>query len=135
MVLDNLLWIHLLLIVANIAGVILCILRAQSHSEDNPPSQTEYLFVRVGWPPLLWFVFIFVCAGPIYYAGFPPSMPAREEMLDRDPPTGVAYPKPSTRKLNWSWNTVGYEYYFTITVLYTVGMWIAARSSPVHGSA
>lgn len=132
MIVDNVLWMHLVLIAANITGVILCILRACYPSVDNNPlSRSEYLFVRLGWPPLLWFVFTLICAGPVSYAIFPPLMPAREEMLDRDLMTGIAYPKLAARRLKWSWNTVGYEYYFTIAVLYTVAMWVAARSSPV----
>jgi hypothetical protein len=127
MVFDSLLWVHLLLIAANVAGLIICIIRASNHSDDNPPRQNEYLFIRLGWPPLLWLVFSFICAGPICYAMFPPSMPAREEALDRDPTTGVAYPKVAPRRLKWSWNTFGYEYYFTFTVSYTIGAWIAAE--------
>ena len=133
MIFENLLWIHIVLIAANITGILLCILRARNHSDDaNPPSRSEYLFVRLGWPPLLWFIFSFVCAGPLCYVLFPPCMPAREETLDRNLATGVAYPKPAAKRLKWSWNSVGYEYYFTVAVLYNIGMWMAARSSPVH---
>ena len=132
MIIDNQLWIHILLIFANIAGAALCLIRAHCRFHDDPRDRAEYIFIRLGWPPLLWFVFIFVCAGPVYYAIIPPNMPAREETLDRDPLTRIAYPKSAAKKLKWTWGTVGYEYYFTIAVLYTVGTWLAARGSPVH---
>lgn len=115
--------------VANVAGAVLCITRAQNRFKGDPQARNEYMLVRLGWPPLLWLVFTLVCAGPIYYAIFPPSMPAREETLDRDPLTNVAYPKPTARKLKWTWTTLGYEYYYTVVVAYTVGILLGSESS------
>jgi hypothetical protein len=50
-------------ITANATGVILCILRARNYSEDNPSSPNEYLLVRIGWPPRLWYVFTLSAPG------------------------------------------------------------------------
>lgn len=33
------------------------------------------------------------------YAICPPTVPDREELLDRDPKTGIAYPKESSKRL------------------------------------
>jgi hypothetical protein len=60
-------------------------------------------------------------------------MPGREETVDGNPVTGVAFPKFAARRLKRSWKTVGCESFFIIAVLYTVGIWIAARSLLVHG--
>ncbi|KUJ23675.1 nucleotide-diphospho-sugar transferase [Mollisia scopiformis] len=50
------------------------------------------LLTTVAWPPMQWFQQISACLTPLQYAIFPPDVPDRESLLDRDGITGVAYP-------------------------------------------
>ena len=47
-----------------------------------------YLLTHAFWPPMLWLLSITACCEPIRYAIWPPDMPDREELLERDPKTG-----------------------------------------------
>lgn len=56
-----------------------------------------FLVTRMGWPPLFWLQFIASALTPITYTLWPPTQPDREDLLDRDAKTGLAYPKPEAR--------------------------------------
>ena len=120
----NMLWIHALLVLANAAGLV-CVLVRELASRGG--GQNEYLLTHLGWPPLLCLMFTWACGGPIWYALFPPDMPAREELMDRDRVSGVAYPKVQARKLRWTWGACGYEFWFTGAVVYALVIWIVWR--------
>lgn len=84
-----------------------------------------FFVTRLGWPPLVWMQFIASALTPILYAVWPPSQPDREELLDRDEKTGVAYPKVEARNSKrtpagaWRYGRA------TIAMLYTVSLFVA----------
>lgn len=105
---DHLAIIHLLYITACVGGIGLAIIRVYTHGHPpgisyTPPMDTlkqqlTYLITRIGWPPLFWMQHFISALTPLLYALNPPTTPSRETLLDRNPATGVAYPKPETRK-------------------------------------
>lgn len=104
---SHLVIVHVLFVTACIAGVALNFARAFS-PRDIPNlwsvtpliSDTDriiFFVTRIGWPPLLWLQFVASALTPIAYTISPPDQPEREELLDRDTKTGVAYPKADAR--------------------------------------
>jgi len=84
-----------------------------------------YLLTHTFWPPMLWMVCITGCLTPIRYAIWPPTMPPREELLDRDPKTGLARPKEIWKKTRYSklafWHEFQYSFATTFTAMVFVG--------------
>jgi hypothetical protein len=112
-VVHQMVWIHLLFILAITAGVTLTLLRCflpdglerirSVHIIGNattPRDKLIYLITRLGWPPLFWLQSAVSALTPFVYAFSPPTVPNREELLDRDPKTGIAYPKESSKILH-----------------------------------
>lgn len=131
-VVHQLAWVHLLFILAIVAGVVLTFLRCflpdglekirSAYIIGTATSNHDklvYLITRLGWPPLFWLqatvsamtpfvsrrrrrMTLSVVADQILpqaYAICPPTVPDREELLDRNPKTGIAYPKESSKRL------------------------------------
>jgi hypothetical protein len=110
--------IHLLFILACLTGLALNLARTfsspatsipnlwSSAQITNPAQRLEFFITRLGWPPLFWLQFVASAATPIVYAIWPPTVPEREELLERDEKTGVAYPKVEARgttRTRWGW--------------------------------
>ncbi|EMC97187.1 glycosyltransferase family 2 protein [Baudoinia panamericana UAMH 10762] len=101
---------HAVFVVVCLGGVALTCIRSvyPNISSAYPLTQTTYgnqliyLVTRIGWPPLVWLQFLQAALVPPLYAIFPPSVKPREELLDRDPKTNVAYPKPMATRLKRS---------------------------------
>ena len=94
--------------------------------KDGLKTQIMGLLTHAFWPPLAW---VIVCSSfwvPVTYACDPPSMPDREELLDRDPKTGIAHPKKSARKLRNSKQTSWFEFEYSLTTLYTTVVFVAS---------
>lgn len=149
-------WVHLLFVVAIVAGVVLTFLRCflpdgmetiRSAYIIGAATSTHdklvYLITRLGWPPLFWlqatasamtpfvsspsrdnYIKIFadqLC--PQAYAICPPTVPDREELLDRDPKSGVAYPKESSKRIHrtklgsWRYWRGGFVILYTLALL------------------
>jgi hypothetical protein len=99
--------VHAIFVVACLAGVALNFARAFSPVNipnlwdttalANAHDRLVFFVTRLGWPPLFWMQFIASALTPITYAIWPPTQPDREELLDRDEKTGVAYPKMDSR--------------------------------------
>ena len=105
-------WVHGLFILAIIAGVTLTLLRCfiphglerirSAYIIGNATTIRDklvYLITRLGWPPLFWLQSTVSALTPFVYAICPPTVPNREELLDRDAKTGIAYPKESSKVL------------------------------------
>lgn len=84
------------------------------------------LITHAFWPPL---TFIIVCSSfwiPITYAIDPPSVPDREELLDRDPKTGIAHPKKDSKKIAFKGQSAWFEIEYAFTTLYTTAVFVAS---------
>lgn len=105
---DHLAIIHLLYISACLGGIGLAITRVLTNGHPpgisftpqmrNITDQLTYLITRIGWPPLFWLQHFCSALTPLLYAINPPTTPPRESLLDRNPETGVAYPKAHVRQ-------------------------------------
>jgi hypothetical protein len=86
-----------------------------------------YMLTHACWPPLLWLLALSACWAPVHYAIWPPNMLDREDLLDRDATTGIAYPKESAKKLKWEKRNVLHELQYFLLTAYTtvlfVGSW------------
>jgi hypothetical protein len=63
---------------------------------------------------------------PFTYAVDPPNCPDREELLDRDPKTGVAHPKPEAKKIAFAPQAALFEIEYSITTAFTALVFVAA---------
>ncbi|KAF2671962.1 nucleotide-diphospho-sugar transferase [Microthyrium microscopicum] len=84
------------------------------------------LLTHAFWPPVSW---IMVCSAfwvPINYAIDPPTVPPRDELLDRDPKTLVAHPKESSKKTAFGRKRNWYEMEYTVMTLFTIFIFVAA---------
>ena len=84
------------------------------------------LVTHAFWPPLSW---VIVCSAfwiPFTYAVDPPSMPDREELLIRDPKTGVAHPTKQAKKIGRAPQTWLFELEYSFTTIYTTAVFVAA---------
>jgi hypothetical protein len=110
--------IHLLFILACLTGLALNLARTFLPPTNSIPNlwstapittsgeRLEFFITRLGWPPLFWLQFVASATTPIVYAIWPPAMPEREELLERDEKTGVSYPKiesRGTKRTRWGW--------------------------------
>lgn len=124
--------IHFLFVLACLAGLGLAFARCFSkttianaynvHHPATTKAQFIYLVTRIGWPPLLWLQNTISAMSPILYMLSPPTAPDREDLLDRDPRTGVAYPRLEARLekknawLGWRHAVVGLAFLYAISL-------------------
>ena len=127
--------IHAIFILACLIGFALNLARAFSPADipnlwDTATLTTMhdrlvFFVTRLGWPPLFWMQFIASALTPILYTVWPPTQPDREELLDRDEKTGVAYPKIEARNSRRT-PTGAWRYgRATIAMLYTFALFVA----------
>jgi hypothetical protein len=128
-------FIHAVFVLACLIGFALNMARAFSPADipnlwDTATLTTMhdrlvFFVTRLGWPPLFWMQFIASALTPILYAIWPPAQPDREELLDRDEKTGVAYPKIEAR--NSKRTSAGSWRYgrATIAMFYTFALFVA----------
>lgn len=77
------------------------------------------LVTHAFWPPL---TFIFICSSlwtPVAYAIDPPTVPDREELLERNPLTGVAHPTEKSKKIAYGGEDAYWELEYTLTTAFT----------------
>ena len=87
------LWVEILVVALTVFGATLSVETALG-MDISYQDRLQRLFVRAAWPPAFvhWTMFIVECGKPILYVIFPPELPSREALLNRDPDTKVAYP-------------------------------------------
>lgn len=114
---------HLLYILFVIAAVTLSTVRAFM---DNHTTQDKliYLLTHALFPPMLWLICCTAFAIPIRYALHPPTMPDREELLDRDPKTGVAHPKEYWKSQRWGKSHFWHEFEVLFLVAYAIFIFV-----------
>ncbi|RDW76064.1 hypothetical protein BP5796_06885 [Coleophoma crateriformis] len=112
-------YLHLLYILFVVAAVTLStvtgVLKATSVNNC-----LVYLMTHAFWPPCLWLIALSACATPIRYCIFPPTMPDREDLLDRDPKTGIARPKEHWKKQRYAPTTFWHELQYSTVTVYTI---------------
>lgn len=68
---------------------------------------------------MLWLLCITACCEPIRYAIWPPAMPDREELLERDAETGIARPKAHWKKQRYTKTTFWHEMQYSGVTIFT----------------
>ncbi|KAK6387684.1 hypothetical protein LTS17_000953 [Exophiala oligosperma] len=103
-------YMHLVYIAFALAAVGLSMYWNFTDSQNRTAKQALIaLLTHAFWPPLIWLTSVLSCWVPISYALFPPSEPDRQELLVRDPVTGVAYPSEESKKTKISWAAYAFE--------------------------
>jgi hypothetical protein len=73
---------------------------------------------------MAWLLAINAAWAPIHYAIWPPTMPDREDLLDRDPVTGIAHPKKETKSIVWDKTYAFHEIEYTLLTVYTTVIFV-----------
>ncbi|EFX01819.1 glycosyl transferase, family 2 [Grosmannia clavigera kw1407] len=123
-------WFHMTYVYVTLVGVAMSTYRCFYMYSGVKPV-LHGLVTHAFWPPL---TFVFICSAmwtPIAYAIDPPSMPEREELLDRDPKTGVAHPTKAPKKIAFGGQSAWYELEYTFTTAYTVLIFVMSFMSYV----
>jgi hypothetical protein len=115
-------FVHVAFVIFVLVAAILSSVRA--FRLDEKWAILEYLLTHVCWPPMLWIPMIHSCLIPLRYAIFPPSVPEREELLDRDSKTGVAHPKQEWKDQRWTKRHYVKEIIHWLVGLYTVVLFV-----------
>jgi hypothetical protein len=117
-------WFHITYVYFCLAAVILssyrCIL------EVTLRDKLKCLLIHAGWPPMTWIIVIGAFWIPITYACDPPTMPDREELLERDPKTGVAHPTHASKKIAFEGQTALFEFEYVICTAFTALVFVAS---------
>ncbi|RDW85324.1 hypothetical protein BP6252_02914 [Coleophoma cylindrospora] len=93
---------------------------------ENSGSKAIFLslITHAFWPPL---TFLFICSSlwtPVSYAIDPPTMPDREELLERDTKTGVAHPTAESKNIGFGGQAAWFELLYTSATIYTILIFI-----------
>lgn len=94
------------------------------HKNKTAKDTLISLLTHAYWPPIIWLTCILSCWIPISYALFPPDCPDRQELLVRDPDTGVAYPSEEAKKTKITWASYAWEAQYSLVTLYGVVVFI-----------
>jgi len=118
-------WIHLVYIIFVLGSIGLsCYYCYASVNNQTTKDYVLYILTHCGWPPILWLVCVVSCWAPIQYAICPPTVPDREDLLVREPETGVAYPSEEARKVKQtSWHLL-HEFQYSLICIYTTVVFV-----------
>merc|ERR1712000_11804 len=117
-------YIHLAYVLFVLVAVALSTSRAFTSGLQDTTAKLMYLLTHAFWPPMLWIICLTAFATPLFYMVFPPTVPDREDLLDRDPKTGVARPKPYWKKRRWGKWTFWHETQWTVCTLYSAVLFV-----------
>jgi hypothetical protein len=115
---------HVTYIVFCIAAVALSSVRGILINRGSVEQTLLYMLTHACWPPLLWLIALSACWAPVHYTIWPPNMPDREELLQRDPKTGIAYPKESAKRIRWQKKNILHEVQYMLLTAYTLVLFI-----------
>ncbi|KAL5627397.1 hypothetical protein BROUX41_003550 [Berkeleyomyces rouxiae] len=94
--------------------------------ETTTKAELKCLLTHVFWPPITILFTINSLWTPISYAIDPPAMPPREQLLERDPKTGVAHPTPESKKIAFGGQAAWFELEYTLTTAFTALVFAAS---------
>jgi Glycosyl transferase family group 2 len=109
---------HLLFVYFVITGVVVVTYKCFI-IESGTFNTLKCLITHAWWPPLTWVFLASSIWTPISYAISPPTVPDREELLNRDPDTNIAHPREVTKKIAFGAQAAWFELEYTMTTLYT----------------
>jgi cellulose synthase/poly-beta-1,6-N-acetylglucosamine synthase-like glycosyltransferase len=121
---DSKAYIHLLYALLTLSAVTLSTVRAFNYPQ--PHTILVYLLTHAFWPPVLWLVCITAYCVPLRYAIWPPTVPDREDLLDRDPKTQIAHPKEYWKKQRWGRGTFWHETQYSLCTAFTAAIFFGS---------
>jgi hypothetical protein len=83
-------------------------------------ARLQCLLTHAFWPPVSWLLVVSAFWVPITYAIDPPTVPPRDELLNRDHKTGVARPKEEAKKVAFGKRRNMFEFEYTVTTAFTI---------------
>jgi cellulose synthase/poly-beta-1,6-N-acetylglucosamine synthase-like glycosyltransferase len=119
---DDKVYIHILYLLYLFLAIEATLTR--TFETGSKQSGLNYLLTHMFFPPVLWFSITLALLVPIRYALWPPSMPAREELLEKSGKKGVFRPKRVWRKRRWRrrWvSVIGSEVGLAVTTVLFLG--------------
>lgn len=119
-------YIHVIYILFCVAAVTASTARGIIINRNSVQQTLLYMMTHACWPPLLWLIALNAFWAPIHYAIWPPNMPDREDLLQRDPQTGIAYPKENSKKLEWEKSNVLHEMQYFLLTAYTIVLFVGS---------
>jgi len=120
---------HLLYVYLVLTAVTLTTLRCV-FTRPTTNEKLVCLVTHAFWPPIAWLITLSAFWTPIRYAIDPPTVPEREELLDRNPKTDVAHPTKKAKKIAFKPQTLIFELEYFVATAYTVLCFIATFIVP-----
>jgi hypothetical protein len=118
-------WYHILYVYFCLTAATLTTSRCVFDQYGLQP-RLRCLLTHAFWPPVSWLLVVSAFWVPITYAIDPPTVPHREELLDRDPKTKVARPKDECKQIQFGKRRTLFEFEYTVTTLFTIFIFISA---------
>jgi hypothetical protein len=115
---------HLLFVYFVIAGAITVTYKCFI-IERSPSKILQCLLTHAWWPPVTWIFLASSMWTPVAYAVNPPTVPDREDLLNRDPKTFIAHPRDVTKKIAFGAQAMWFELEYTALTIYS-GLCFAA---------
>jgi hypothetical protein len=84
----------------------------------------RHLLVNSMLPPVWWLMILIAFLVPVGYVFWPPTVPEREDLLTRDPKTGVAQPTVKEIKQKWGILPLVREVVWALTVCYCIVLFV-----------
>ncbi|KAJ5806899.1 hypothetical protein N7474_010491 [Penicillium riverlandense] len=109
---------HLVFVYVTLAAVVISTYRCFAQNSDFK-GIVICLITHAFWPPM---VFLFICTSlwtPLSYMIDPPNMPDREDLLIRDPKTGVAHPTARSKKIGFGGQAAWFELEYSLSTVAT----------------
>jgi hypothetical protein len=119
-------WMHFIYILFAVAAVAVSTARGIIINKGSVEQTLLFMLTHACWPPLLWLIALVSCWAPVHYAIWPPNMPDREDLLNRDPQTGIAYPKAEAKQLKWGKKNILHEVLYFLLTAYTIVLFIGS---------
>lgn len=121
---------HLAFVYLTLVGAVLtsfrCVVQEGPGRGGSTMGLLRCLVTHAFWPPL---TFLFLCSclwTPVAYAVDPPAMPDREELLCRDPKTGVAHPTAGSKKIAFGGQAAWFELEYTTSTIWTAAVFVGS---------
>ena len=120
-------WIHVIYLLFIVGAAASSIVRSILVARGSWRDHLFYVLTHTAWPPMVWLITMAACTIPIHYSVRPPSMPDREDLLQRDKETGIAHPTKGAKRPRWGKSNLLEEFFYGLIAAYTttlfVGTW------------
>lgn len=121
---DNMVFMHLIYLLFCTAAVTKSTVNGIMLNRGSSSGTLVYMLTHACWPPMAWLLAMNAAWAPIHYAIWPPTMPGREHLLDRDQATGIAHPTKEAKRIVWGKTYAFHEIEYSLCTLYTIVIFV-----------